>query len=99
MTDIDIGWGVLNTPRRSELTKANQLRWTQVGQLKRTAALLNSLARGYPQLQADNAIYAAITALELEAARINDSYYSFRAAILLERKQQCQLSRNTKSTA
>ena len=59
----------------TELQRLNQVRWNKVGQLLRTAELLNAMIRQYP-------IYGAIDALKEQAYIINTEYAIIKKRIL-----------------
>lgn len=77
-------WGNLNSP----LVTANQKRWQEVGQLTRTAALLQSLMQNYPALKMYEEVYATIAIITGEAQHINDEYVAFRMQYRAEQKEQ-----------
>ena len=66
----------------TELQRLNQVRWNKVGQLLRTAELLNAMIRQYPRMVQSYPIYGAVDALKEQAYIINTEYAIIKKRIL-----------------
>ena len=66
----------------TELQRLNQVRWNKVGQLLRTAELLNAMIRQYPRMVQSYPIYGAVDALKEQAYIINTKYAIIKKRIL-----------------
>ena len=73
---------------RSILTKLNQRRWSAVGQLTSTAALLESLQFRYPNLRVSWNLATSVKEIREEAERLNAEYRARRDAILSRKKRK-----------
>ena len=73
---------------RSILTKLNQRRWSAVGQLTSTAALLESLQFRYPNLRVSGNLATSVKEIREEAERLNAEYRARRDAILSRKKRK-----------
>lgn len=72
--------------RSSQLQKLNQVRWQQVGQLLRTAAILTNMQSQYPEIRYNLGI--AIHAMQGRADMFNKCYEEQRADILRTRSSK-----------